>query len=128
MSSVAIGALKERLLQRKGELLREIDAKLQEARTERIAPDTVSPTDGGDRALLEAASGLDIAMARHDIDELQAIDQALGRIEAGNFGRCNDCDQPIARARLQAYPAAIRCATCQTEFERRTQGPPTAKS
>jgi RNA polymerase-binding protein DksA len=35
---------------------------------------------------------------------LAEIDQALGRIEAGNFGLCLGCGKPIGRARLTAIP------------------------
>ncbi len=36
--------------------------------------------------------------------------------------RCLDCHERIPRARLMIVPYAIRCATCQGDYERRTQG------
>ncbi|WP_321276936.1 TraR/DksA C4-type zinc finger protein [Thiomicrorhabdus indica] len=35
---------------------------------------------------------------------------------------CNDCGEPIPKARLQASPSAKRCIVCQERFERRQQG------
>jgi DnaK suppressor protein len=116
------GQLKDQLTRRRAELVGEIETKLADAKTERVAPDAVSTTDGGDKALLEAASGLDLAIVRRDIDELRAVERALARIEDGSFGECADCGNAIAQERLRAYPTAVRCATCQTEFERRNGG------
>jgi len=43
------------------------------------------------------------------VDEARA---ALRRIEAGNFGKCEECDKPIAKARLDAMPYARYCVVC----------------
>ena len=107
---------------RNAELVAEIETKLAQAKTERVAPDAVSVTDGGDKALLEAASGLNLAIVRRDVEELRAIEAAQARIAEGTFGTCTDCGEAIARDRLRAHPAAIRCAACQNEFERRSGG------
>jgi RNA polymerase-binding transcription factor DksA len=112
----------ERLARRNAELVSEIQAKLAQARAERVAPDAVSVTDGGDKALLEAASGLDLAIVSHDVEELRAIESAQARLAQGTFGVCTDCGDTIVRERLRAYPAAMRCAACQNVFERRRGG------
>lgn len=108
------------LARRKVHLMSEIDSKLAQARTERVAPDAVSVTDGGDKALLEAASGLDLAIASRDIEELRAVEAAEARIAEGRFGVCVDCGEQIATERLRAYPSAVRCTPCQNELERRS--------
>ena len=119
--------LKGMLERRKADLVREIESKLADAKTERVAPDAVSTTDGGDKALLETASGLDLAIVRRDIDELRTVEQALRRIADGTIGECPDCGDTIAPERLRAYPAAVRCAACQAEFERRSGAAQPAK-
>ena len=115
------------LARRNAELVSEIDVKLAQARTERVAPDAVSVTDGGDKALLEAASGLDLAIVRRDVEELRDIEAAQARFAEGTFGTCADCGDAIARERLLACPAALRCTACQSEFERRHGGVHAAK-
>lgn len=112
----------EQLARRNAELVSEIEDKLAQARTERVAPDAISATDGGDKALLEAASGLDLAIVSHDVEELRAIEGAQARLAQGTFGVCTDCGDAIAPERLRAYPAAKRCAACQNEVERRRGG------
>jgi DnaK suppressor protein len=48
-----------------------------------------------------------------DAKILQAIDEALMRIEKGNFGICKDCGEPIAEARLNAIPWTRVCISCK---------------
>src|SRR4051794_32892312 len=43
---------------------------------------------------------------------LDALDRALARIETGDYGTCRVCGGAIARARLQARPAADTCIAC----------------
>ncbi len=49
---------------------------------------------------------------------LQAIDEALQRIEAGTYGTCGRCGKPIAEERLEAIPYANRCIDCKRLEER----------
>lgn len=44
--------------------------------------------------------------------ELLRIDSALRRLDAGDFGDCLRCAEPIALGRLQADPAATLCIDC----------------
>ena len=125
MSRYSISEAEEfgaQLARRRAELMAEIEAKLALARSERVAPDAVSVTDGGDKALLEAASGLDLAIVSRGVEELRAVEAAQARLADGTFGVCDDCGDPIARDRLLVYPTAVRCTACQNEFERRSGG------
>jgi len=51
---------------------------------------------------------------RHELDE---IDAAQVRLEAGVFGACERCHQTIPLARLRAMPATRHCAICQARHE-----------
>ncbi len=42
------------------------------------------------------------------------IDAALSRVDAGTYGTCEACGQPIPRARLEAIPEATLCVGCKT--------------
>lgn len=48
---------------------------------------------------------------RRDL-ELARIEAALRRVEAGDYGYCTVCGEPIAAARLEVDPAATRCIRC----------------
>ena len=51
------------------------------------------------------------AQARAAVDE---IDHALARIAGGTYGACQNCGQPIPRARLKALPYARLCVACKS--------------
>ena len=45
-------------------------------------------------------------------EHLGQIDAAITRLNAGSYGRCDRCGQPIGPARLAARPVATRCIVC----------------
>jgi DnaK suppressor protein len=45
-------------------------------------------------------------------DTLRDIDDALAKLDAGTYGRCERCGGEIGTARLEAMPAARLCITC----------------
>jgi DnaK suppressor protein len=61
---------------------------------------------------------LEFAIGEHETAELQALDAALARLDAGHYGLCTDCGVAIPKARLDAAPEAPRCLSCQTQAER----------
>src|SRR4051794_13631647 len=50
---------------------------------------------------------------------LEQINGALSRVEAGTFGRCEECRGPIPRPRLQALPYTPHCIECARRLESR---------
>ena len=60
---------------------------------------------------------LEFAIGEHETAELQALDAALARLDAGRYGQCTDCGIAIPQARLDATPEAARCLPCQTQAE-----------
>ncbi len=48
---------------------------------------------------------------------LDQIEGALRKMEKGAYGRCESCQKPIAKARLQAVPFARYCIACQSTAE-----------
>jgi DnaK suppressor protein len=52
------------------------------------------------------------ALVRRYAHELRRVEGALEALEAGTYGLCQRCDEPIALARLQAMPYAALCVRC----------------
>jgi RNA polymerase-binding transcription factor DksA len=50
-------------------------------------------------------------------DERGIVQQALQRLEEGQYGICVDCGREIPAERLKAQPEAIRCVDDQRRFE-----------
>ena len=48
-------------------------------------------------------------------ESLHEVEDALTKIDAGTYGSCESCEQPIAAARLEAKPAARLCITCASK-------------
>ena len=70
-----------------------------------IASDTI------DRTLLNS-------LGEADQFRLKMIDAALDRIVQGTYGICLQCNEPIAKARLEAIPYSPFCVACQSEYEK----------
>src|SRR6478672_649111 len=73
-------------------------------------------TRQGDMA--DQASGnnevhIQLKLKQTDAKILQAIEEALWRLEKGTYGICRDCGDPIAPARLNAIPWTRVCITCK---------------
>lgn len=57
-------------------------------------------------------------MGRRQLDiRLQRIEAALAALDAGTYGTCRECKEPIGLKRLEALPEAPFCVPCQESFE-----------
>ena len=70
----------------------------------------ISEEDQAQRSLSEAIS---LRLNGFEYLQLRQIQQALDRLDLGEFGTCLSCEQPIAPKRLQALPWAKYCVKCQ---------------
>ncbi len=52
-------------------------------------------------------------------DMVLQTERALERIEEKTYGRCEECGNPIGKARLQVFPRATLCMVCKAKEERR---------
>jgi DnaK suppressor protein len=66
---------------------------------------------------------LSFALLQLKSESLAAIEAALARLEAGQYGICAACEQPIPSRRLRALPFAVRCQPCADARERASAGP-----
>ena len=61
----------------------------------------------------------EMSLANNTRDMLMQAERALGRIDNGTYGVCENCGNPIGKARLQVFPRATLCMTCKQREERR---------
>ncbi|MGN6777587.1 TraR/DksA C4-type zinc finger protein [Rhizobium sp.] len=59
----------------------------------------------------------ELADRRSEEEREAQIAAASRALKIAGRVRCMDCDCSISLARIRAYPAATRCAECQTDFE-----------
>lgn len=70
--------------------------------------------DRADLASEYAERELDVALQAIDREQLTQIEAALLRLDAGTYGLCLTCGEPIAPARLVILPHATLCVRCQS--------------
>jgi DnaK suppressor protein len=100
-------AERERTLRRVAALEREF-AGLAAAATGAGADDEHDP-EGATLAFERQHAAALLEQAR---EQLAAIDAALEAVQAGRYGTCARCGQPIGEDRLAARPAALTCVRC----------------
>lgn len=61
----------------------------------------------------------ELSLANNAKELLEQIQRAQERIEAGTYGMCESCGEPIGKMRLQAFPRATLCLSCKQKQERR---------
>ena len=110
LDASTLAALKDALLKKRGEIL----ATTTGTRPLPASADVNSRQ--GD--LADQASGnnevhIQLKLKQTDAKILQAIEEALVRMEKGTYGICRDCGEPIAKARLEAIPWTRVCISCK---------------
>jgi RNA polymerase-binding transcription factor DksA len=99
---------RETLIERRRVLMRRTEDTLAD---ERRLLEAVEPDWEDQAATLNAVMLLD-RTSDVELMQLRRVQAALDRLNAGTYGRCVRCRQPIERARLEVLPEADRCAGC----------------
>ena len=98
---------------RKG-ILREIQDEMKEGQDNEAG----EGRDTYDIASDERDREISLLLDDRERKKLTLIDDALARIEANEYGICEECEGDIAGGRLEAMPFSRLCVTCQDEYER----------
>ena len=90
----------------------------------RLGHGTSTDPDGGDLDFDEnfadsgqvtAERGEVEALSGQLTETLQDVEDALAKFDAGTYGQCERCGEPIPDARLEAMPAARLCISCASQ-------------
>lgn len=118
MSPEELNQIKQDMLERKkflwNQILQDLESEASEKHQEIIA----NMREDNERGLEDLRESNAIKFVEMKVGELEQIEDALNRIEAGEYGRCKDCGNWIRPARLQIVPNATRCIKCQEQMER----------
>ncbi|MBW1799204.1 MAG: TraR/DksA C4-type zinc finger protein [Deltaproteobacteria bacterium] len=74
-------------------------------------------SDRMDQASLDSEMGLALRIRERETKLLRKIRDALGRLEDGTFGICENCGEEISVKRLMARPVTTLCIHCKKEQE-----------
>jgi DnaK suppressor protein len=101
--------MKEILLKMKEETLKEIN-KAMKSGSEK--PSGEPSGDIYDQASSERDRELDLLLGDREREKLKNIDEALLKIEEGEYGICEECEEEIPIGRLKIVPFARYCVKC----------------
>lgn len=105
------------LMEEKRRLWSELRAELFEKLGDELHSQYDIPRDIGEQGILDLLDDTGLAVADIRREELTRIEEALMRLETGNYGICESCGRKIDAARLQVAPYATCCVRCQEQRE-----------
>ena len=70
--------------------------------------------ESGEGGTMNVERERDLALSAQARAAVEEIERALDKIDAGTYGICDRCGQPIPRARLKALPYAALCVACKS--------------
>jgi DnaK suppressor protein len=85
--------------------------------TEHLREDTVVVPDPADRATIEEEHALELRTRDRERKLLKKIEQSIDRIDAGDYGYCDETGEPIGVGRLLARPTATLSLEAQQRRE-----------
>ena len=105
---------RETLLHMKDQLLEDIP--------DRLKSQADSPKDEGrdtyDLASDERDREINMILSDREREKLMAIEDALSRIDEGEYGICEECDEEIGVGRLKVMPFTRLCVRCKEDLEK----------
>lgn len=113
MNEKQLAYFRQKLLDWKQELLDESRETMEHLKEENWREPDIS-----DRASLETEAELELKTRNRYFKLINKIDQALRRIDEGEYGYCEETGEPIGIRRLEARPVATLCIEAQERHEK----------
>ena len=119
MEKKALEKFKNQLIEKREEILNEAGRTLSD-----MTDNSENVPDPNDRATIESGRSFELRIRDRERKLLSKIDEALERVEEGEFGVCEGCGEDIGIKRLEARPVTTLCIDCKTlqEKKERSQG------
>ncbi len=113
MSPLQVEYFRQKLLRWRAELLADLAETLRSLQEESLLKPDLT-----DRATLETERAIELRTRDRERKLISKIDSALGRLEDGTYGYCEETDEPIGIRRLEARPIATLSIEAQERHER----------
>lgn len=96
-------------------LIEEAQVELEEARQTESSSERSPDPGNAEAGSMKFEYEKELSMQQNSLDLLRKVEHALQRIEAGTYGLCESCGEPIPVARLDALPYATFCVNCASK-------------
>src|SRR6476619_8248320 len=113
--------LKRMLEERRRELQAEVQGKIRDVRAEASMGGKNEVFDAVESSEADIQDDIEFALIQMKSETLNKVNDALMRLEQGDYGNCFDCGEEIAEKRLRALPFAVRCKDCEEARENAEQ-------
>ncbi len=102
--------IKELLLTMKKELLEDLEERIKssDVSEQRVIGDIFDDAD------LEQSREFNLLLNTREKQKIKQIEQALLKLENGEYGICENCEEDIPVGRLKAMPFASLCVKCKS--------------
>ena len=110
--------LKHMLEERQRVIHAEVQGKMRGVREEGTWGGKMNEVlDAVESAEADIQEDIEFALVQMKSETLTKINDALARLEQGDYGNCFECGSEIAEKRLRALPFAVRCKDCEEARE-----------
>ena len=110
--------LKQMLDERRREIQAEVQGKMRDVREEGTWGGKQNEVlDAVESSEADIQDDIEFALIQMKSETLNKINDALARLEQGDYGNCFECGEEIAEKRLRALPFAVRCKDCEEARE-----------
>ena len=110
--------LKRMLEERRREIQAEVKGKMRDVRSEGAWGGKQNEVfDAVESSEADIQDDIEFALIQMKSETLNKINDALLRLEQGDYGYCFDCGEEIGEKRLRALPFAVRCKDCEETRE-----------
>ena len=110
--------LKKMLEDRRREIQAEVQGRMRDVRAEGAWGGKVNEVfDAVESSESDIQDDIEFALIQMKSETLNKINDALGRLDHGDYGNCFECGEEIAEKRLRALPFAVRCKECEEARE-----------
>jgi DnaK suppressor protein len=121
MDPVRYNDLKAILVERRREIMSEVQGRMRDVRAEGANGAVQGVLDAAESSELDIQDEIEFALIQMKAETLNKIDEALRRLEEGTYGYCFECGDEISEKRLRALPFAVRCKDCEEAREVKLQ-------
>jgi DnaK suppressor protein len=118
LSPERLAEVRERLLDRKKRLWLEVKEQLKSSIGDGYQEMLSTARDEEDQAVVSLLAETNLTLLGPKRQELEAIEEALLRLDNGHYGECEACGQPIEPRRLEVMPETPYCRACMSQKEK----------